>query len=1492
MARRKNLKQILTGVLAGSILISSVGPVNTVSAAEITQTAGEISVNPSLHYQTLDGWGTSLCWWGNVIGSWGDKDFNGNGRPDREEIAELAFSPDYLNLNIVRYNVGGGDKENTSMKRVEGIVPGWTVDMTGTEDGSGSFDADSFYAKETENMNDAGQLWMLEQANKYRKEAADAGKIEENDIINEVFSNSPPYYMTKSGSSTGGVDATSNLKEDCYDDFAAYMARAAKWIDADLQKKFGVGVDFIEPMNEPDTNYWAYGSTKQEGCTFEPGTEMSNMLKEMKKALVAEGLEDTIEMTGTDETSLGLAINSFKKLDTDAKNTMTTIGAHTYSGSDDERHTLRKLAASYDKKLWMSEVTKGRDGNGHNHDSIVNANVQGQSEGIMADLKYMQPTAWVAWLVADSEYECLQVNGNWGLIHTVFESDGPVADYHTNLVNSDGTAKEGVPGEGYWAVTKQLYAMMQYSKYLKAGYTMIDIGDENMCAALSPDGKELVIVAQNFGSDRTTTVDLSKFNKLGTAVCYQTSQEKNCEEVSRQDVAGGILNVTLPEYSVATYVIDVEADMNNYMSLVEADIATPTEEGVTVSELNKFTYTGSWKNQSTSEAGATAAFTFEGNRAVIYGTKSADGAKLLVSVDGGTGEEVSLAAENENSKAVIWDTGNLTGGKHTVTMTVAEGENGKTFALNCANIIQGELAAESGTTIRKIVPFNETMVVYFDELTGASEYTVEYGTSEDNLDKSVTASGNKAIIKGVSNYTTYYIRVKDDLGGTSKIVSGMAGVQDENVLYFVNVGTQNLTSTASDEVFGVYNSVLDQAYGTEDPVTGKMWGYTGTTNEPAYSDGDRWTSIRYSKSMKPLEYKFDLPAGTYNVTVAMLDPWRNSSRKTDILINGVTKDTGLVPTTKTKRTYQATLEEDGTLSVTAQPSSGNTSQDAIVSFIIIEKQDDNAISKVTPDVLCTVRGITPKLPETVKAVTAAGNTIEAAVDWDAVDAEAFDLEENSSVTITGTLTGTDTKVEQEVLIAPANMQYFVDCNWLNSTTYTAYDAAADLLNDKADQAYDQGSWGYVESYGAYDGVGSNEAGWYAANGQSIQYKLPFTEPGTYHVTFGFYDWWYYKERPVELKAYLDGEEIADWGTFTINQKKIQAEMELKLKETGEVTLSVEPGRADAPVLSWIMVTKSLNQDTLKKLLVSASTIDRSAYTNEQLASLDAAVENGKTWLLKSSATQDNLTAAAAAIEEILNSFETDKIVAKWKPLLEAALKENTADNSSNSYTAASFGTYEAAYKAVEKLLASSKYTEEEANAAVLALKNAYAALKKAAEESQKPISNPDTSTPEETAVTCISLNAKKIVMGVKEKATLKATVTGAGKGQKVTWKSDKTKIVTVSNAGKLTAKKAGTATITATAYGKSVSCKVTVKAAPKKIRLNAKSKSLKKGKTFQIKASIPKNTASYKITYSTSKKSVATVSSTGKVMAKKKGKATITVKTFNGKKATLKITVK
>ena len=77
-----------------------------------------------------------------------------------------------------------------------------------------------------------------------------------------------------------------------------------------------------------------------------------------------------------------------------------------------------------------------------------------------------------------------------------------------------------------------------------------------------------------------------------------------------------------------------------------------------------------------------------------------------------------------------------------------------------------------------------------------------------------------------------------------------------------------------------------------------------------------------------------------------------------------------------------------------------------------------------------------------------------------------------------------------------------------------------------------------------------------------------------------------------------------------------------------------------------------------------------------------------------------------------------------------------------------------------------------------------------------------------------------------------------------------------------------------------------------RITLNEMEHTLEPGKSFQIKYVLPAETASCVIFYSSSNDNVASVSSTGKVAAKKTGSAIITVKTFNGKTANLKISVK
>ena len=76
----------------------------------------------------------------------------------------------------------------------------------------------------------------------------------------------------------------------------------------------------------------------------------------------------------------------------------------------------------------------------------------------------------------------------------------------------------------------------------------------------------------------------------------------------------------------------------------------------------------------------------------------------------------------------------------------------------------------------------------------------------------------------------------------------------------------------------------------------------------------------------------------------------------------------------------------------------------------------------------------------------------------------------------------------------------------------------------------------------------------------------------------------------------------------------------------------------------------------------------------------------------------------------------------------------------------------------------------------------------------------------------IKLDKKNESMYVKESFVLKATITG--KEDKASFKSSNSSVASVDKNGKVTAKKKGTATITATANGVSTECKVTVKSVP------------------------------------------------------------------------------
>lgn len=112
--------------------------------------------------------------------------------------------------------------------------------------------------------------------------------------------------------------------------------------------------------------------------------------------------------------------------------------------------------------------------------------------------------------------------------------------------------------------------------------------------------------------------------------------------------------------------------------------------------------------------------------------------------------------------------------------------------------------------------------------------------------------------------------------------------------------------------------------------------------------------------------------------------------------------------------------------------------------------------------------------------------------------------------------------------------------------------------------------------------------------------------------------------------------------------------------------------------------------------------------------------------------------------------------------------------------------------------------------------------------------------------------------------------------------------------GTITVKKSGTYSLYAIDNSGNESCttfKVTIPT-PTRVRVQKSSVTLNRGKTYTLKPSVSPTGVYTTYTYSSSNTSVASVSSKGKITAKRRGTAVITVRTRNGKRCTCKVTVR
>jgi hypothetical protein len=446
------------------------------------------TVDLNTKYQTFEGWGTSLAWWANVVGSYPDSCSGVANCSTRSDYVSRAFDPTYgLGMNVVRYNIGGGENPkylppNNTYIQYRARIPGFLASSTASYDWT----------------QDANQRWVLQQA------------IQQGVTISEAFSNSPPWWMTNSGSVTGATNGGNNLNPAFSTNFADYLTSVVQH----YHDSWGITFRTVEAFNEPVTTWWQFGGN-QEGCGFDRSTQNS-FVKALGASLAKKNMSYT-SVSASDENSIDDAVQSFSAMDSTALGYIGQVNTHTYNGS--ERTQLAAAAASASKRLWVSEYGDN-DGTGMT-----------MAYRILDDLQNLQPKSWIYWQAVDN-------SSGWGLMYNVM----------------DGSSNSG------YAFNQKYYVMGNFSKFLRPGYQFVAISDSNSVAAYDGNGTVAIVTASNSSSDQEVTYNIENLTVgMGsgpwTVTPYRTSANENLVPQAPFTISDATFTARIPANSVTSFVV-------------------------------------------------------------------------------------------------------------------------------------------------------------------------------------------------------------------------------------------------------------------------------------------------------------------------------------------------------------------------------------------------------------------------------------------------------------------------------------------------------------------------------------------------------------------------------------------------------------------------------------------------------------------------------------------------------------------------------------------------------------------------------------------------------------------------------------------------------------------------------------------------------------------------------------------------------------------------
>lgn len=549
------LSLLCVGALSAGALVAgaAVSPPPAQAASTL-----RITPNPAIASDPFEGWGTSLVWFANATGGYPDK--------VRQALFDAVFGEDGLNLNIARYNIGGGNATDVpSYLRPGGAVPGWWNPDLGESDGDGEItsnyaDRDRYAAAwDGENPDhydldaDAAQRWWID-------------ALKDKVTHWEAFSNSPPYFLTQSGYVSGGINNATS-EQLAPEDMAAFSSYLVNVVE-ELEKAHGITFDTLDPFNEPNTDYWQTripngatwptSASRQEGAHIGP-TRQDQMIKALAARLAQPGTTTDVSISAMDETNPSKFVQNWNGWSTESKGLVDQLNVHTYGTGD--RLIVRDIAKASDKPLWMSEVEGDwNGGSGFNQTNIENG--IGMASRIVDDLRELEPTAWVFWQPVEDLYNMEKVEKlNWGSVFIDFDCN---ADGNSERRIADGDADPSCKV----LTNSKFNTVRNFTHYIEPGDRLIPTDDTQTTAALTAEGDGVTLVHINSeATARTVQVDLSRFGSIapGATLTPIVTTESSAGDVTDHalvegaavpiDAASKTATVTLPAKSVTTLVV-------------------------------------------------------------------------------------------------------------------------------------------------------------------------------------------------------------------------------------------------------------------------------------------------------------------------------------------------------------------------------------------------------------------------------------------------------------------------------------------------------------------------------------------------------------------------------------------------------------------------------------------------------------------------------------------------------------------------------------------------------------------------------------------------------------------------------------------------------------------------------------------------------------------------------------------------------------------------